>query len=286
MRNELKMKEKSLYPIIKRYLEKKGYVCNSNTERGREVPFTNTGVNQVIMDVFGIKRTSNDRSNFDLEIIGVEVKPYKWEGPIPIKAMYQALSYARLAHRCYLAVPMQTIIEKDKINAADLGIGLMRIKGKSVEIVTYARRMEPNIDFMNQLLSKFWIVKCGLCSCYKYRYSKEEDGGGSWRNDLFYKKHSKWIWICGECENKLATISRGKITNDIWDKIYDLQKRVNKKISKKLSKNQSEIIWRELERIKKRIKRERESDDDYYLYEIERLDKKVKKLNKKLSRIY
>ena len=257
------MAEKDWYQKILKFLEKHDYICHSYEKKSKKkfqrFDFIDTGLGNTRIDVFGIRRISEKSTNFQLETIGVEVKD---RSRITLKNMRQAASYSNLCTRCYLAAPVKEFKENEKKHAAELGIGLIRLKNP-FEVVVESKRNEIDIDLVNQLLSQSSVVFCATCRTYKYRYDPENPdyNGGSWRSDIF-SSVSKWTYICKECNTRFAKNT----------KAYLLDRDI-------------EWIWNEIDRIKNRIVRERGSDDDYYITRLERLEKNIKKVKKRLRYI-
>lgn len=254
------MAEKDWYPRILKFLEKNDYVCHSywkkSKNKTKRIDFIDTGLGNVRIDVFGAKRTSDRSTNFQLETVGVEVKD---SSRITLKNMRQAASYSNLCTRCYLAAPVKQFKNLEKKHAAELGIGLIRLKNP-FDVIVESKRNTIDVDLVNQLLRQLQVVFCATCRTYKFLYDPDnlDYNGGSWRTDIF-SKVSKWTYICEQCNIRFSKNARS----------YLLDRDID-------------WIWGEIEKIKNRMKRERESDDNTYLNEIEKLDDKISKIKRRL----
>lgn len=254
------MAERDWYPKLRKYLEKQNYICHSYWKKSKKkyekFDFIDVGLGNIRIDVFGIKRISDKSSNFQLETVGVEVKD---RTRVTLRDIRQAASYSNLCTRCYLAAPVKEFTETDKKHAAELGIGLIRLKNP-FQVAVESKRNGIDIDLVNQLLTQMYVIFCATCRTYKYRYDPENLGytGGSWRSDIF-SSSSKWTYICKECSTRFSKDTRAYLVDRDID-----------------------WIWAEIDKVKNRIGRGRDSDYDYYSTRLEKLEKNIKKLKKKL----
>jgi hypothetical protein len=197
-------KESIYYPAIQPYLQRLGYTCNSKG-RGRQViDFITRGIAQINMDVFGV-RSAASRHSTDLEVVAVEVKRHKSRASL--RDLNQALSYRRLAHYCYLAMPRE-YTEKEAMTAADIGIGLLSIgQGKRVHMVSRSTRFQPSESLLREFLrTNLSIAKCSICGSFSLLYDipkgQQREGGG-WRRNVFTPKgKEKWVYFCKQCSTR------------------------------------------------------------------------------------
>ena len=180
---------------------------------------------------------------------------------VTLRDIRQAASYSHLCTRCYLAAPVKEFTETDKKHAAELGIGLIRLKNP-FQVVVESNKSSIDVDLVNQLLYQMYVVFCATCRTYKYRYDPDNPkyNGGSWRNDIF-SSSQKWTYICKECNTRFSKYARSYLVDRDID-----------------------WIWAEIDRIKERMKRERESDDNVYYSEIDMLNNKIVRINKKVKK--
>ena len=153
--------EWAYYPAVQSYLRRLGYVCESKGSGGKVIPFIMKGSGQIILDVFGI-RTPGSPFSSELEVAAVEVK--RSTSRASLRYMHQALNSSKIAHKCYLAMPRK-YTDKDLKMAAELGIGLLTIRGRNqVRLESESRRFDPNesslLEFLRRNLA---IAKCGIC---------------------------------------------------------------------------------------------------------------------------
>ena len=273
------MSEKKWYPKIQKFLENEGYVCHGffKNEKGKieKGDFIDIVIGNIRIDVFGAKRPSSKTFNYQLETVGVEVKEFS---KITIRNMRQAKSYSKLCTRCYLAAPVKKFTETEKKNAADLGIGLIKLR-KPFEVVIESKKFQNDIDLINQFLKQLNVVFCATCRTYKHRYDPESSkyDGGSWRSDIFSGKYeSKWTYICKECNEKFSKNTKKYLEDRdfgwIWDQIEKLEKQISQR------KKEIKQIWDEICYLKEKMKENRNIDWKYIWRELDRLEKKIKKL--------
>jgi len=110
-------KERTLYPLIKRFLQKEVGCFKVDIKKGSQ------DLGQV--DVIGVKSIGKELTN-DFEVIVVEVKTDLNRFGIKIG---QTLGYSVFANRCYLAVDglFNTFKEENKDFATQLRVGLIEV---------------------------------------------------------------------------------------------------------------------------------------------------------------
>ncbi len=116
-----------------------------------------------IVDVLGVRDLGGQYSN-DIEVIAVEVKTNKGSFG---KSLGQALGYSLLAHKCYLAIPLEskdkfTLEEKEMANR--LGVGLIEIHSDETckEVLT-PKYHQPIDTLMLRTLHELYYIRCSLC---------------------------------------------------------------------------------------------------------------------------
>jgi hypothetical protein len=222
--------EKELYSIVLNYLHKaQRCITVSYDSKGEEIPFVNRGHGQLIVDVYGL-RGIGDRRLRKVEGIAVEVKRKK--SNMPRRYITQTEQYSHLAHRCYLAQPFDFTL-KAKSEAARVGIGLLRIRGSKVELVSESRLFNPDADAFDSFLNRsLRIRQCAICGCYQFRYGHLVHGGtsgeGHWRRDHLAPRSprkNKLTFLCAECEQHWASAGEMK---KLIKQFAKLQKQVTK----------------------------------------------------------
>lgn len=187
------MNEARFYPIVLKYLEKKGYLTYGFQRNGKDTfDFMRLG-RRAQADVIGIKDVGKYYSN-EIEIVAVEVKDRK---KAKIRHMTQALGYSTFAHRCYLAMPAR-FTEEDGSYARKIGIGLLRIVKNQVKEVLPAELKNPNKTMMIWFLRRSpWMIRCMLCGCWVHRFK-----GTLYRHTVENAfGNEKTLYICPDCQN-------------------------------------------------------------------------------------
>ncbi len=148
------IKERHLYPVVEKWL-KKYYHC-FKTE-------INVGSNYSRIDVVGVKDVGGDLSG-EIETISVEVK----RGNEPFAtASGQASGYKVYAHRVYLADMRENNFTPNEIAIANhLGIGLIKIDGKTCKEILTSPYYKPLTSLHLLLLKNLGLGRCQLCSCF------------------------------------------------------------------------------------------------------------------------
>src|SRR6185437_6324827 len=168
------MLEKEYYPVVQRFLEgHMNCVVSAIQRNGHSEPLVCRGLNRLIVDVYGV-RGFDSRHSRRVEGIAVEVKPK--ERRTSLRDIVQARQYSALAHRCYLAQPrdFDTVTIQE---ASKQGVGLLKIRGDKVQVVAESAPFFPDPDTFNLFLHRSLdIVRCAVCGCYRFRYSKSTDG--------------------------------------------------------------------------------------------------------------
>jgi hypothetical protein len=230
---ERRLPEKSYYEPVRQFLKKSmGCTIESFNRDGTTRRFVGRGLRGLILDVFGV-RGSKEAGSRALEGIAVEVK--RNSRRTSLRHLVQAQQYSRLAHRCYLAQPRR-FDQKTKLEASRIGIGLLEIhkNGKAVRVVSESRRFAPDSEAFELFLHKsLRIVRCALCSCYLFRYSRGKRGvaiDGHWVADQFTPlqqgaEFNKKMYICPKCVEVIRDISG---VGHQQRQVQDLQKQVSK----------------------------------------------------------
>lgn len=202
------IRESSYYPAVQSFLKRQGYICESLDRNRRPIPFITRGIRQVIMDVFGL-RAVRSRYSTDLEVAAVEVK--RGKDRASLRNMHQALNNKRIAHYCYLASP-RNYSEKERTTAAELGIGLLRIKNtKRVELVSLSSRFQPSASMLREFLRKnLKIAQCAICGNYTSLFDIPEGQnreGGGWRDNVFASPEKpRWTYFCKQCRERFENV--------------------------------------------------------------------------------
>lgn len=144
--------EKSLYPIIEKWM-KKHFLCFKTA--------INTGLKYSRVDVLGIRDIGGDLSG-EVETIVIEVK----RGTQPFAtASGQALGYKVYGNRVYLADYRSTPFSQEEISiASHLGIGLIKIWGKTCTEVLSSPYYKPIARLNLALLEKMSLGLCQFCN--------------------------------------------------------------------------------------------------------------------------
>jgi hypothetical protein len=162
------LRESDLYKPVERWA-KRHFGCfatgvNKGTDYGR-------------VDVVGLRQVPGDLSS-DTEFICIEVK----KGTQPfLNALGQASAYSIYGDYSYLAEfrPAAPFSEEERVLAERLGIGLIRINGRSeVSLISTARRCTPVENFRLRIADQLGYVRCVVCATYFPR----SNGKASWGN--------------------------------------------------------------------------------------------------------
>ncbi len=166
-----RMQERELYGTVQRWAERH-FGCFATS--------INTGTSYGRVDVVGLRQAPGDLSA-STELVCIEVK----RGTQPLlNAMGQAFGYSVYGEYCYLADyrPKSAFSEVERGLAERLGVGLIRIRGKSsVELVSTARLQNPIEDFKRQLADQVGFVECSICRTYFPRNINSTQRYG-WKN--------------------------------------------------------------------------------------------------------
>jgi len=233
-----KRKEEFYYRRVQRFLrDEMGCVVHSFNNDGKVRDFIGKGFGGHIVDVYGIRGVEESGSR-ELQGLAVEVK--RSTSRTSPGHILQASKYGRLAHRCYLAQPRE-FGQKNKAEASRLGVGLLQMSksGRSVKLISESRPFSPDPETFYMFIHKsLRIVRCGLCSCYLFRYRDGKRGvavNGHWVSDDLSpsrgrKKLNKKMYICQKCEEAVSGIAK---TKKLQKTIRRLESRV-KKVQEKL----------------------------------------------------
>lgn len=161
------MGEERYYPIVRKWLEKKGYYCGGSIEdsKGNPIYFQNKGTARLRVDVAGIKNTGNIVVD-EIEVVAVEVRDVSNVSYGDIK---DADKYARFAHKCYLATT-GIIDSQDKEDAQKLGVGLLQIGDDRIKEVLSPKREPPEYANMIRFLHGLEVTRCPICGCFYETY--------------------------------------------------------------------------------------------------------------------
>lgn len=268
MAKKITRREKRLWPIVQKGLEKRGYICHNSRWK-----FINTGLNDIRADVIGLKEVWEGREPV-LKLIAVEVKP---EVRKVIRGIIdQAWRSNIYAHECYLAIPRE-FTGKDRDLAISRGIGLIKIKreSKKIEIVLPSSEFNPNVNLTAKVLHGLGYDKCAVCGFYINRFDQEQKykrfragsqiAESSWRPERY---------ICEKCQEALF----GGLDQEVQKTQRDVEK-----IRQIETKNRTQIegrlgridnyYWQKIRKLKKRL----ESIDNYYWKKINELKKQLRK---------
>jgi len=157
------MKESTLYPIVKDFLESDAVGCFKTKER--------VGTKLVgIADVVGTRDIGGDMRS-DIDVIAVEVKLTANNFG---KSLGQALGYSLFAHKPYLAVRFseeKSFSLEHKELATRLGVGLLEInkshnKWKCHEVLTAANHAPQGHQMETLLMRGLELVRCSFCGTF------------------------------------------------------------------------------------------------------------------------
>lgn len=159
--------EKRFYPIVRKWLEKKGYYCGGFIEdsEGKPIYFQDKGTARLRIDVAGIKNIGSSVQD-EIEVVAVEVKD---ADNVQLRDIQDAHVYSQYAHKCYLATTGITD-EQDKEDARKLGVGLLEIRNKNVKEILSAQIKMPDYAKMMQFLNVLEVAKCPICGCFYETY--------------------------------------------------------------------------------------------------------------------
>lgn len=207
------MQESDLYDPIKTFLRDTcGYPCVT-TEAGR------LGIGYV--DVFGARYRKPE--TFEIETVGVEVKSEKKAASSDFG---QAKGYSVFCDRVYFA-SKKLIANVDVFNDIDieiakhLGIGLIKIEGRTPIMVLEAPLSKPIIHMRNDVLESKDIYRCVSCNVLDiYQKNVTEWNSDtkitSWTKDKI--KEGKGLLIknenefyCNRCARKKLRIGVNRI---------------------------------------------------------------------------
>lgn len=167
------MGERKYYPIVREWLESRGYYCGGSIvdSKGNPIYCQDKGTQRLRVDVAGIKNIGNRVTN-EIEVVAVEVRDIKKVG---IRDIQDAYAYARYAHKCYLATTA-LIDAQDRKDAERLGVGLLQIEKHKVTEVLSPQRNMPDYSMMMKFLHVLEVAKCAICGTFFETYVvKEED---------------------------------------------------------------------------------------------------------------
>ena len=217
------MKEETLYPYVKSFLED-DFECF--------VAFTKKGPKDVgFADIFGVRDIGGQYCG-DIEVIAVEVK--LWSSNFG-KSLGQALGYSLFAHKCYLAVKFSrtndafSLEEKEMANR--LGVGLIGIRKyygvwKCKEILSSSQHT-PMQTLLLKTLDRLGYNKCSICGSLfgpakkwtkkqkeatpekHFYYSYLLKDGKKTRKPLFTTSENnfdRYTMICSECLKRLRLV--------------------------------------------------------------------------------
>ena len=164
--------EKQYYPIVRKWLEKKGYYCGGSIvdSKGNPIYYQDKGTRRLRVDVAGIKNVGSRVSN-EIEVVAVEVRDKR---NVSIRDIQAAYTYAQYAHKCYLATT-GLIDNQDKTDAQRLGIGLLQVKNHRVIEVLNPQSKIPDYSMMLKFLNVLEVAKCSICGCFFETYIIEDD---------------------------------------------------------------------------------------------------------------
>jgi hypothetical protein len=157
------MGEQEYYPLVRKWLESKGYYCGGFIEdsEGNPFYFQDKGTARTRVDVAGIKDIGASRE-YEIEVVAVEVRD---AARIKYRDLQDALTHSQYAHKCYLATTGE-IVDLDKEDAHRLGVGLLRISGDRITEILSSGLNNPNQAKLLHFLGALEIARCVLCGCY------------------------------------------------------------------------------------------------------------------------
>ncbi|MFN8415463.1 MAG: hypothetical protein U0U66_03930 [Cytophagaceae bacterium] len=216
--------EKSYYPIVAKFLEKK-YQCFLTA--------LNTGLKHSRADVIGIRDIGGDLTG-EIETIIVEVKR---GAEAFATSSGQCFGYTVYANRVFLADKRDEGFTEEEIQIANhLGIGLIQIDKKNKCSVTLSSPYyKPMTKLNTSLLEKMKLGKCQLCDSYveigegKNRYTKvsrenfnkaieQEKGLIFWNREIATRKENNGVrlgrenisyerrFLCSDCVGLFAQL--------------------------------------------------------------------------------
>jgi len=218
-------KESELYPIIKRYLEKK-------YSKSVLISKINSGVWGGKIDVVLVRGIFGELLN-TCEIVTVEAIPDKDRF---LNYIGQALGYSIFSDRCYLAVKGEFTQEEIDV-ANSLGIGLIEINKNSCKQVLDSKLFNP-IDYLRlKLLSHFDIHKCSICGSYLIMKNPSRKLNDSIKNKMdyvYYLDAQDEIAVKKGLERRKNVYIRRYICKDCINGIFSefIPRRLNKNICK------------------------------------------------------
>lgn len=157
------MGEKEYYPIVRKWLERKGYYCGGyiHDRKGNPIYYQDKGTKRLRIDVAGIRNVGNRVSN-EIEVVAVEVRDIK---NISVRDVQDAHAYTQYAHKCYLATT-SPIKNQDKRCAEKRGIGLLKISNKQVKEVLSPQIKTPDFSMTMNFLKVLDVAKCPICGTF------------------------------------------------------------------------------------------------------------------------
>lgn len=229
------------YEPIRRYLKAKmGCVVESFTSDQESFPFIRRGFRRLVVDVYGLKGF-RDRNSRGVEGVAVEVKRSRER--TALRHLIQAHQYSRLAHRCFLAQPRD--FDRDTmLEASRLGIGLLKITRRKIDVVAESRRFDPDPEMFSTFLHhSLRIIRCALCNCYRFRYQNIDSSsrvgkgkGGHYRQDQIApggrERVNKKVYFCDKCQDLLSAKNE---TNKLHKRLRRLERKL-RRIELRLSK--------------------------------------------------
>lgn len=140
--------------------------------------------------------------------------------------MNQALNNSKFAHYCYLAMP-HSYSDKERMTAAELGIGLLEIGGrKRVRMESQSRRFEPSNSVLREFLRKnLAIAQCAICQNFTNLYDipkgQNREGGG-WRKNVF-ATDGRWTYFCNQCRQRFENLFTRRRMLSLEAQVHKLQ---------------------------------------------------------------
>jgi hypothetical protein len=209
------MSEVNYYRFVEKFLQDKMNCFDTFQKKGpKYVGYA---------DVVGIRDVGGSYCG-DIELIAVEVKPYKSNFA---KLLGQALGYSLFAHRCYLAVVLRytdTYTSEEREMATRLGVGLLEIRGGECSEVLVSTHHEPINSLMWRTLDYVGYDRCNICGTLVkadqgWTMNLKKAGNGK---DFYYIKSitnrqvlftgqtkvSRYVIVCSDCVQKLK-LSKG-----------------------------------------------------------------------------
>jgi len=155
--------EKDYYPIVRKWLEKKGYYCGGYIQdrKGNTKYYQDKGTKKLRIDVAGIRNVGNRVSN-EIEIVAIEVRDKQ---NVSVRDVQDAHAYTQYAHKCYLATT-STIEIQDERCAEKRGIGLLQINDRQVKEVLSPQIKTPDFSMMMKFLRVLDVAKCPICGTF------------------------------------------------------------------------------------------------------------------------